>query len=731
MTLKRKLAAIMFTDIVGYTALMSRDEGLALELLDRNREILKPIIEGTNGEWLKEIGDGTLSAFSSAVEAVQCAMEIQRSLASDQNLTLRIGIHIGDVVFRDGDVFGDGVNVASRIEPLAEPGGICVSERVFADIRNQAGIHTGHLGRKALKGFAEPVDVYTVFSAQPQAQDGPEQVDSGADGALPAIAVLPFVDMSPENDQGYFCDGMTEEIIDALARVDNLKVVARTSVFAFKDKHQDIRVIGNQLSVNKVLEGSIRKSGNRIRITVQLINVSDGFHLWSEKYDRELEDVFAIQDEIAQTIVNILKIKLVGDQAGVLVKRPTKNLDAYDYYLRGNHYLFRVGGRKDLRLAVQMFEKATDLDHGFALAYARLGAAHTDFYWLHFDRREERLALAKTAIVKALELDPDLPEAHGALGAYYYEGEQDYDRALKEVAIAQESQPNNSELVAMRGFIQRRRGKWEQALSYLKQASELDPRVSLFAQEVGDTYGYMRDYQEAERYLDRAISLTPDWLPPYQSKAWLYLRWEGSPEKARTVLEQVSEAMDSADPVIFYLWVLLDLYDGNYQAALERLSSTSSEAFESQFYFIPKAQLYAQIYGLLNQPKEEQAYYDSTQSLLEIKVQEQPEDARFHSALGIAFAGLGRKEEAIRAGKRSVDLMPISKDAWRGLFRVANLAHIYVMVGEHDAALDQIESLLSIPGELSVPLLRLDPAWAPLCDHPRYLALLEKYDGGR
>ncbi|MCH7498297.1 MAG: tetratricopeptide repeat protein [Candidatus Marinimicrobia bacterium] len=537
--------------------------------------------------------------------------------------------------------------------------------------------------------------------------------------------------MSQQKDQEYFCDGMAEELIDGLAKIEGLHVVSRTSAFQYKGTAHDIRKIGEQLNVGSVLEGSVRKAGKRLRITTQLVNVADGYHLWSEKYDRDLEDVFAIQDDIAQTIVNILKIKLVGEQAGVLVKRPTKNLDAYDYYLRGNHYLYRTGARKDLRLAVQMFEKATNLEPGFALAYARLGAAHNDFYWLHFDRSKERLALAKQAIVKALELEPDLPEAHGALGAYYYEGELDYDRALKELAIAQESQPNNSELVATRGFIQRRRGEWEQALSNLQKASELDPRVSLFAQEVGDTYGYMRNYQEAERYLDRAISLTPDWLSPYHSKAWLYLRWEGSPDKARTVLEQASEAMDSADPVIFYLRVLLDLFDGIYQAALERLASASSEAFDSQFYFIPRDQLYAQIYGLSNQPREEQASYESAQSLLEIKVQDQPDDARFHSALGIAFAGLGRKKEAIREGKRSVDLMPISKDALRGLFRVANLAQIYVMVGEHDAALDQIESLLSIPGELSVPLLRLDPTWAPLRDHPRFTDLLDKYGGAR
>ena len=259
MTQSRKLAAIMFTDIVGYTALMSRDETQALKVLDRNREVLKPLISQANGEWLKEMGDGTLSSFGSAVEAVQCALEIQRSIASDQDLNLRIGIHIGEVVFKDGGVFGDGVNVASRIEPLAEPEGICVSERVYDDIRNQAAMEARLLGQKQLKGVARPITVYAITAAG-TAQERPVPAAPTPAASGPAIAVLPFADMSPDKDQEYFCDGMSEELIDALAKVEGLRVVARTSAFAFKGQALDIRRIGEQLSVGKVLEGSVRKA---------------------------------------------------------------------------------------------------------------------------------------------------------------------------------------------------------------------------------------------------------------------------------------------------------------------------------------------------------------------------------------------------------------------------------------------------------------------------------------
>ena len=278
MTQQRKLAAIMFTDIVGYSALMGRDEEKAIQLLHKNRDLLKPLIKEHRGDWLKEIGDGTLSSFASAVEAVTCALDIQKILKDDPELILRIGIHIGDVVFEEGDVFGDGVNVASRIEPLAEPGGICVSERVFDDIRNQVDIQTRPLGQKNLKGISRPIGVYALLMPW-QGQRPAAAEEYRPEEAKPSIAVLPFTNMSADAENEYFCDGMTEELIDALAKIEGLKVVARTSAFQFKETAHDIREVGQRLNVGTVLEGSVRKAGNRLRITAQLINVADGYHL--------------------------------------------------------------------------------------------------------------------------------------------------------------------------------------------------------------------------------------------------------------------------------------------------------------------------------------------------------------------------------------------------------------------------------------------------------------------
>ncbi len=371
-----------------------------------------------------------------------------------------------------------------------------------------------------------------------------------------------------------------------------------------------------------------------------------------------------------------------------------------------------------------MYEKAVELDSNFVLAYAQLSRVHSDMYWEHYDHSEERLAMAKKAVDKALEIDPNLPEAHLALGHYFYHGYLDYDRALEEFAIVQKSQPNNSQLIAYVGFVQRRQGKFEQGLTNIKKAAKLDPLSNTLAVDVGTTLMLLRKYKEAERYYERATSLAPDSANAYDLRARLYLVWQGSLEKVRAVLEEGPEhtkTTENAD--IVNLLVTVDVFDGNYQGALDRLALISEDV-DFLEYFIPNPLRCALIYSYMNRKELATKYYKDARSILESKIQERPEDARFHSSLGIAYAGLGRKEDAIREGKLAVELLPMSKEAMVGPFRVADLARIYVMVGEFDAAIDQLEFLLSIPSELSISLLRLDPAWDPLRDHPRFKKLL-------
>jgi len=325
---------------------------------------------------------------------------------------------------------------------------------------------------------------------------------------------------------------------------------------------------------------------------------------------------------------------------------------------------------------------------------------------------------------KAFQINPELPEAHLALGYYYYRGYLDYDRALEQFAIAQKSQPNNSELLEFIGYVQRRQGKFEQGLASMEKASELDPLSIRLAGWLGSTFMQIRNYPEAERYFDRAISLAPDNPEYYSGKAMLYIRWEGNIEKARKVLEEAIKNIGLEEISFINTLVTLDLYDGNYQEALNRLSF--AEDIDGMSYYIPKTLRYALIYRYMNKKELAQAHYDSARVILESKIQEQPEDERFHSSLGIAYAGLGRKEEAIREGKLAIELYPISKHkAWKGLSRVEEMARIYVLVDEYDMAIDQLEFLLTNPGTMTVHLLRLDPIWAPLRGHPRFQRLLK------
>jgi serine/threonine-protein kinase len=543
------------------------------------------------------------------------------------------------------------------------------------------------------------------------------------------LVVLPFENLGPAEDE-YFADGITDAITARLAGIQGLGVISRQSAMQYKKREKNTRQIAQELSADYILEGTVQRERpadptSPVRIIPQLIKASDDTHVWAETYDDDMSEVFRVQSDLAERVAKALDITLLEPERRALYSRPTQNVEAYEYYLRGNEYFQRSQLENEFRIAIQMYKKAIELDPTFALAYAQLSRTHVWMY-VNNDRSDARLAMARQAVDKAFQLNSKLPEAHLALGHYYYHGHLDYDSALEQFAIARERQPNNSEIMRFIGFVQRRQGKFKKAVVTLKEASELNPRSAKLAHAVGATFMALRKYSEAEYYYDCAISLTPDLPYPYAGKVQLYLLWEGKTEKARAVLEEALQNIGSLEHHVIVLWsVLLDVFDENYQEALAQLSSCKLEAFDSPFYFVPKAQLYGQINGFMGNRQLEQAYYESARSILETEVQQQPEDATFHSSLGIAYAGLGRKQDAIREGKLGVELLPVTKDANGGTFLVKDLAKIYVMVREFDAAIDQLEFLLSVPGELSIPLLRLDPVWDPLRDLPRFKKLMK------
>jgi len=540
------------------------------------------------------------------------------------------------------------------------------------------------------------------------------------------LAVLPFENLGSAEDE-YFADGVTDAITARLAGIHGLSVISRQSAIQYKKSKKTTQEIAGELRADYLLEGTVQRErptdpNSKVRIIPQLINASEDTHVWTEIYDDNMSEVFRLQSDLAERVAQALDIAVLEPERLALSSKPTENMEAYEYYLQGISYYGRRGFiESDCRIAIRMLERAVELDPGFALAYAQLCQIHSHMYNL-YDHSLERIAMAKQAVDKALELDPDLSETHFALGRYY-NIISDTERALEQFAIVLKSQPNHTAAIAMTGYTLRDLGELEQAVTNFKRVLELNPRNAQLLYHVGDTLVYLRKYPEAERYYNRAISLAPDRPGFYWEKTRLYLSWKGNTDKARVILTEALPNLESTENPYANLFVTLDVFDRNYQRALYRLSLKSGD-IDNMYWFIPTTLRYASIYWYMGQKELAKKYYDEARSILEIKIEQDPEEARFHSSLGIAYAGLGRKEDAVREGKLAVEILPVSKEAMRGPYRLEDLARIYVMVGEHDKAIAQLEYLLSIPGPLSVPLIQLDPAWDPLRNHPRFRKLV-------
>ena len=542
------------------------------------------------------------------------------------------------------------------------------------------------------------------------------------------LVVLPFENQGSP-DQEYFADGITEEITSKLSGLSGLGVIARSSAMQYKKTPKSVKHIGQELNVAYILQGTVRwenvEGVTHVRVTPQLINVVEGTQMWSEPFESVLAGAFKLQTEIAGNVARALNVALLQPERRSLEADPTTNPEAYDHYLRSLSYSYRSYDKRDLKIAEQLLTEAVQLDPNFASAYAWLSATHSNIYWEFYDHTEERIVKAREAAEKSLRLNSSLAVAHVALGMYYYHGRLDYDNALKELDQALVLQPNNVEALLGIGAVKRRQGKFEDAVMNFTKALEIDPRTGSLNAELAVTYMFLRKFPESERYADKAIALSPDWPEPYVHKANTYLRWDGNVAKARAVLEEAaSRKVGGQDPHFTYTAVAVDILDGKYQDALERLSRFESQTLDVQEYFIPLELLKAQIYGYLNRSRAEHMAYDSSRVLLERMAREHPEDSRIHGSLGIAYAGLGRKDDAIREGRLAVEQLPISREALRGTFRAGELAQIYVKVEDQDAALALLDQLLTVPSPFSTSILRLNPAWEALRGNPRFQRLI-------
>jgi TolB-like protein/Tfp pilus assembly protein PilF len=562
---------------------------------------------------------------------------------------------------------------------------------------------------------------------------GPRPDPADAASAPGRIVVLPFENLGREEDQ-HFADGMTEEVTARLARIGGLGVIARTSAVQYRDTRKSVAEIGEELAVDYLLEGTVRwehrpDGSSRVRVTPQLIRVSDATHMWAEVYDEPLAGVFQVQSDIAQRVVDALGITLLDAERRSVHAAPTAVLEAYDFYLRGNTVRDQGATEENYSRAIALYERAVGLDSDFASAWARLSRMHSAMYWYHWDRSDERLARARQAAARAVDLAPELADGYDARGWYYYWAHLDYDRALEQFRRALELEPGNAEPLWGVAAVRRRQGRFDEATTAFEQAFQLDPRSSTIAQNIAQTHHLLREYAQAASHYQTAIRLTPaDFGRPHGFLAHLHMEWTGDTRQARSFLDEAARhASAREEPFVVTARVLADMIDGEYDNAIAYLDSLQSQTFEEQFYFLPKAQLRAQLHDLLGQRDLAAAHYDSARIAIERELRARPlEDARLHSALGIALAGLGRAEEAIAAARLGVALLPMEREAWRGAYRVEDLARVYTMVGEPDLAIEQLERLLTRPNQLSATRLRLDPTWAPLRDHPRFRQLVDE-----
>lgn len=500
----------MFTDTVGFTGLGQRDEGLMMRLLDEQRSLVRPIFSRSRGREVKTTGDGFLAEFPSALEAVRCALEIQSAmkarnerLQGSERIQLRIGIHLGDVIHEGGDVAGDAVNLASRIEPLAMPGGICVTRQVYDSVVNKVECEFESLGSPALKNVSAPVEVYQVSGYG--RRDGGQTLA----GRLrkDRIAVLPFANISKDSSDEFFSDGMTEEMIAAISRTSGLRVIARTSVMKYKGSGKPVSEVGRELGVGSVLEGSVRRAGDKLRITVKLVDTTDEESRWSEEYDRTMRDVFEIQSEIANRVAEALRAQAHGPRSVT----PTSSTEAYVDYLRGRQAWNRRT-EEGLKQAVGLFESALARDGDYAKAHSGLADCYATLALLELVPPKEAYPKAKEAVGMALALDPQLAEAHSSLGLIRFQFDWDWKGAEEEFREAIRINPSYAPAHHFFADYLKAMGRFDEALAEIGKAQELDPLNLAINTGVGHVLYLSRQYEKAIDQYRKAVDLDPSFM---------------------------------------------------------------------------------------------------------------------------------------------------------------------------------------------------------------------------
>jgi adenylate cyclase len=722
--MERKLAAIFSTDVAGYSRLMGDDEEVTIRTLTTYRAVLSSLIQQYRGRVVDSPGDNLLAEFASVVDAVRCAVEIQHELKTKnaelpehRQMQFRIGINLGDVIVEGERLYGDGVNIAARLESLAVPGGICISGTVYDHVENKLALNYDYQGEQTVKNIAKPVRTYRVVMDEAGSQQGEEAANQKSKGKnqrakienregraglarrkgamvaaagllliagvvatirsvpfsifrtpqseirneakppplplpnKPSIVVLPFVNMSKDPDQEYFSDGLTETLTGDLSKISSLFVIARNSAFTYKGKAVKVQDVGREMGVRYVLEGSVLKAGDQVRITTQLIEATTGYHLWTQRYDRPLQDILTLHDEIVQKIVTTLKLQLTLQEQGYIVRKHTDNLEAYDAFLRGQGYHYRYTKEANIQ-GRQMFEKAVALDPQYAEAYAWLGLTYHAEWILHWSADLQTLERALALAQQALALDDTLPIAHSLL-SYVYVQKQQYDQALAAGERAIALDPNQADRYAGQAHVLYIAGRPEEALQSVEQAMRLNPRSPpWYLAYVGVAYRMTGRYAEAIATLKEIISRDPNFIYAHLHLASSYL-WQW--------IAQQSPAAQTLAPAV---------------AAGQRALALHDSLYWNHIY-LGSISLYQQ-------------QYDQALAEMERAVALAPTEADSHAALAMVLSYMGRSEDALEAAAQALRLKPLIADA-----HLDSVGAAYAVAGRYEEARALLQRYLS------------------------------------
>ncbi len=535
----------MFTDMVGYTALGQRNEALSLALVDEQRQLIRPILRRHNGREVKTIGDAFLVEFPSALDAVRCAYDIQRasrefniSSPVESKIHLRVGVHLGDVVKSGGDISGDAVNLASRIEPLAEDGGVCITRQVYDQIENKFELSLVSLGERTLKNVSRPIEVYKVQMPWEQRTQSPA-LDSFR------IAVLPFANISPDPADEYFADGLTEELIGTMSKIRELSVISRTSVMQYKGRSKPIPEIGGELNAGTILEGSVRKAGNRVRVSIQMIDATEDKHLWAENYDREIQDIFSVQSDIASRVADALKVELLAGERKGIGKALTNSIEAHNLYLKGVYH-FNRGSPSDIERAIEYFELACEQDPGFALAYAMVAYGYVVLAGESISSLEA-FPKAKKFLARALSLDDRLAEAHNVQALIANQYDWDWATTERSFKEAISLSPSLAEGHIFYAWFLAAMGRFDEAISEATRAHELDP-VSPFTDHIcGIIYWMAGKNDRARELITRILEMYPNFARAHLLLALL----NATESKTEEAIKEADKAISISDEAFF------------------------------------------------------------------------------------------------------------------------------------------------------------------------------------